>query len=75
MARASVLLAHLTSEPTTTSELYDRVGYLTLTRMGLVPYEAFREELAKLTSAGLAQAGTASDGATTWKRAEGGQDR
>jgi hypothetical protein len=52
MSRASALLAALTREPETTSEIYDRVGYATLTRVGLVSYHAFRAELAELSAAG-----------------------
>jgi hypothetical protein len=67
MSRASVLLAALTDEPTSTSELYDRVGYRTLVRLRLVPYEAFRDELADLAAAGLAERSKAADGATLWR--------
>ena len=63
-----MLLDALTSEPTTTSDLYDRVGYPALTRLGLIPYHAFRDELAKLSAAGLAHSGNAPDGSTTWWR-------
>jgi hypothetical protein len=63
-----VLLDALTSEPTTTSDLYDRVGYPALTRMGLIPYRAFRDELAKLSAAGLVHREDAPDGSTTWWR-------
>jgi hypothetical protein len=63
-----VLLDALTSERTTTSELYDRVGYAALTRVGLVPYHAFRDELAKLSAAGLAHSEDAADGSTVWWR-------
>jgi hypothetical protein len=63
-----VLLDALTSEPTTTSDLYDRVGYLTLARLGLIPYRAFRDELAKLSAAGLAHSEDAPDGSTMWWR-------
>jgi hypothetical protein len=66
MSRESPLLAALTSEPTSTSELYSRVGYATLTQLGLVPYAAFRSELATLSAAGLAQTATADDGSTVW---------
>jgi hypothetical protein len=66
MSRASVLLAALTSEPTSTSDLYERVGYLALTRVGLVSYPAFRAELDKLSAAGLADRETSSDGSTMW---------
>lgn len=68
MSRASLLLDALTSEPTTTSDLYDRVGYPALTRVGLIPYRAFREELAKLSAAGLALSEDAPDGSTVWWR-------
>ena len=70
MSRASVLLDALTSEPTTTSDLYDRVGYPALTSVGLIPYRAFRDELAKLSAAGLAHCGDAPDGSTLWWRGD-----
>jgi hypothetical protein len=70
MSRSSLLLSALTSEPTSTSDLYERVGYGTLTRLGLIPYEAFRAELAKLSAAGLAESDTAGDGSTAWKLAD-----
>jgi hypothetical protein len=63
-----VLLDALTSEPTTTSDLYDRVGYPTLARVGLIPYRAFRDELTKLSAAGLAHSADAPDGSTMWWR-------
>jgi hypothetical protein len=66
MSRASALLAVLTSEPASTSELYARVGYMNLAQVGLVPYEAFRAELVKLSAAGLAESDTAQDGSTLW---------
>ena len=69
MSRASALLAVLTNEPASTSELYDRVGYPTLIRLGLVPYHEFRAELAKLSAEGLAESETARDGATMWRLA------
>ena len=68
MSRAASILAVLTDEPTSTSELYDRVGYRTLVRVGLVAYEAFRAELVRLAAAGLAERSTAADGATLWRR-------
>jgi hypothetical protein len=68
MSRASELLAAVTSEPTSTSELYERVGYAQLTRMGLIPYEAFRAELVKLSAAGMIDSHTAGDGSTMWRR-------
>ena len=67
MSRASALLAALTGEPASTSEIYDRVGYVTLTRVGLVPYHAFRAELAKLSAAGLVESRTDRDGSTLWR--------
>jgi hypothetical protein len=67
MARESTLLAALTSEPTSTSDIYDRVGYATLTRIGLVSYHAFRAELAKLAAAGLAESHVDEDGSTMWR--------
>jgi hypothetical protein len=72
MSRASVLLAALRSEPTSTSDLYSRVGYAELTRIGLIPYPAFRAELAKLAAAGLADSDTAGDGSTRWRLAASG---
>jgi hypothetical protein len=72
MSRSSVVLAALTSEPTSTSDLYARVGYLALARVGLVPYEAFRAELAKLSAAGLAENEAGPDGSTLWKLAAPG---
>jgi hypothetical protein len=65
---SSPLLAELTDEPTRTEELYDRVGYLSLVRAGLVPYPAFRGALAELEAAGLAVSETAADGSTLWRR-------
>lgn len=67
MSRESALLAALTSEPASTSEIYDRVGYLTLTRVGLVPYHAFRADLGKLSAAGLIESHTGADGSTMWR--------
>jgi hypothetical protein len=66
VSRESELLAALTSEPSSTSDLYERVGYVTLTRLGLIPYPAFRQALTKLSASGLAQHDTAQDGSTVW---------
>ena len=66
MSRESELLAVLSSEPTSTSDLYERIGYRTLARLGLIPYPAFREALAKLAAAGLARHAAAEDGSTLW---------
>lgn len=68
MSRESALVAALTDEPTSTSDLYDRVGYAGLVRIGLVPYDAFRDALARMAAAGLAEHATAPDGATVWRR-------
>ncbi len=70
MSRESALVAALSSEPVSTSELYERIGYPTLTRLGLVPYDAFRAELARLSAAGIAAHETAGDGSTMWWLAE-----
>jgi hypothetical protein len=72
MSRSSVLLAALSTEYTTTSDLYDRVGYVALARIGLIPYRAFRAELDKLSAAGLAEMATDDDGSTLWRAAAGG---
>jgi hypothetical protein len=79
MIAAHVLLEALTDDPTSTSDLYERVGYPALVGAGLVPYDTFRSELVKLSAAGLAERGTDEDGATTWRRpvaadAEAGSD-
>ncbi len=70
MSRASALLAALTSEPLSTSELYNRIGYATLAEVGMIPYQAFRAELGKLSSAGLAKSDVGRDGSTVWFLAE-----
>jgi hypothetical protein len=75
VARATVILSALTAEPTTTSDLYDRVGYAALARVGLIPYEAFRAQLMQLTAAGLVFSDTAPDGSTTWRRADQAAER
>lgn len=67
MSRTAALMAALTSEPASTSELYDRIGYVTLARIGLIPYHAFRAELAALAAAGAIASETAPDGSTTWR--------
>ncbi len=68
MSSNSALIAVITSEPASTSELYDRVGYLTLARLGLIPYDAFRAELAALAATGSIESDTAPDGSTIWHR-------
>ncbi|HET9104228.1 MAG TPA: hypothetical protein VFN55_12820 [Solirubrobacteraceae bacterium] len=71
MSRCSVVYAALDSEPATTSELYDRVGYRDLLRAGLIPYSAFRGVLVALVAAGRAQTTTAADGTARWWRPDG----
>jgi hypothetical protein len=71
VSRASELQAVLTTHPASTSELYARIGYPALTRLGLIPYQAFRAELAKLAAAGLAESHTGPDGSTMWRLPEG----
>ena len=68
MSRASALIAVVTDEPASTSDLYERVGYPTLARFGLIPYTAFRAALARLAAAGELAHQTAPDGATMWRR-------
>ena len=68
MAHPSPLLAALGQTPVSTSDLYTQVGYPTLVALGLVSYDAFRGELAKLAQAGLAACDTAQDGSTRWWR-------
>ena len=70
MSRASLLLSSLTDTPASTDDVYDRVGYATLTQLGLVPYDAFRQELVRLFAQGLAASESGPDGATMWRRAD-----
>jgi hypothetical protein len=69
MTRTSALMAVISTDPTSTSDLYDRVGYATLARLGLIPYRAFRDELAALAATGAIESATAPDGSTVWHRA------
>lgn len=69
MSRTSALMAVISSDPASTSDLYDRVGYATLARLGLIPYHAFRAELAALAATGAIESETAPDGSTVWRRA------
>jgi DNA-binding transcriptional ArsR family regulator len=73
MSRESPLVAALGSEPVSTSDLYERIGYRALTQLGLVPYPAFRAALGELESAGLVRSATADDGSTVWRRAREAQ--
>jgi hypothetical protein len=74
MSRESALLAAVTGEPASTSELYDQVGYATLTRIGLVAYDAFRAELARLAATGRIVGQPAPDGSTEWRAARAADD-
>jgi hypothetical protein len=71
MSRTEALMAAVTAEPTSTSDLYDRVGYRTLARVGLIPYPAFREALTHLAATGAIEGHTAPDGSTMWRRSGG----
>jgi hypothetical protein len=64
----TALVAALTDEFTSTSDLYDRVGYPALVRLGLVAYADFRAALVALETEGVAVSGTDDEGATTWRR-------
>jgi hypothetical protein len=66
MSRESVLLDALTIDPTSTSDLYERVGYGTLAQVGLIPYHSFRAALAKLETAGVVGSEAGEDGSTMW---------
>ena len=68
MSRESVLIAALTQQPVSTSDVYERVGYAALTQIGLVPYDKFKAELGRLENAGLIVRAVAADGSTTWRR-------
>lgn len=69
MSRTSALMAAISTDPTSTSDLYDRIGYATLVRLGLIPYHAFRAELAALAATGAIESATGPDGSTMWRRA------
>jgi len=68
------VLASLSEEPTSTSDLYDRVGYPALVRAGLVDYRAFRATLVALELDGLAVSAEGEDGSTLWRRPREGED-
>ncbi len=67
--RSAAVLALLGDVPQTTGDLYDRMGYPTLVRVGLVPYDDFRAALAELERAGLATSETSEEGPTWWRAA------
>ncbi|HEY2770924.1 MAG TPA: hypothetical protein VGI87_10160 [Solirubrobacteraceae bacterium] len=71
MSRASEILRALQPGPATTSELYDRIGYAALTRLGLIPYAAFRAELVSIAAQGQVEQETAPDGSTSWRLTAG----
>ena len=68
MSRTSPLIAVITTDPASTSDLYERVGYPTLVRLGLIPYDAFREALVRLAATGAIEGYTGPDGSTMWRR-------
>jgi hypothetical protein len=66
-ARATVLAA-LTTEATSTSDLYDRIGYPALMRAGLIDYRAFRSTLEALEADKLAHSASGDDETgTLWR--------
>jgi hypothetical protein len=69
MSRRPELLAALGDEPASTSDLYERVGYPELVRLGLVSYPAFRAALDALAAQGLAEREAGPDGSTLWRLA------
>ncbi|HUJ34426.1 MAG TPA: hypothetical protein VLW51_04400 [Solirubrobacteraceae bacterium] len=66
MSRESVLMGVLTIDPTSTSDLYERVGYGELANVGMISYHEFRGELAKLEAAGIVESEPGEDGSTMW---------
>jgi hypothetical protein len=68
MSRTAALLAVISTEPTSTSDLYDRIGYAALLRAGLIDYRAFRRTLVELEAEGLADSAAGDDETgTTWR--------
>jgi hypothetical protein len=64
----ATLLGALGAEPTSTSDLYDRIGYPALMRAGLIDYREFRKRLAELEGDGLAQSTKGDDETgTLWR--------
>jgi hypothetical protein len=66
MSRESVLMGVLTIDPTSTSDLYERVGYGTLAQVGMISYHEFRGELEKLGTDGVVTSESGADGSTLW---------
>ena len=56
----------LTIDPTSTSDLYERVGYGTLAEVGMISYHEFRAELEKMQAAGIVESEEGTDGSTMW---------
>jgi hypothetical protein len=71
MSRESVLMGVLTIDPTSTSDLYESVGYGTLAEVGMISYHEFRGELQKLEAAGIVASGEGDDGSTMWSLISG----
>jgi hypothetical protein len=68
------VLAALTAEPTSTSDLYERMGYPALMNAGLIPYHAFRRALVELEAEGLAASSPGEDETTLWALTERGAE-
>jgi len=66
MSRESALLGVLTIDPTSTSDLYERIGYRTLAEVGMISYHEFRAELEKLHAAGIVDSEEGTDRSTMW---------
>jgi hypothetical protein len=66
MSRESVLMGVLTIDPTSTSDLYESVGYGTLAEVGMISYHEFRAELEKMQAAGIVESEEGTDGSTMW---------
>jgi len=56
----------LTIDPTSTSDLYERVGYGTLAQVEMISYHEFQGELEKLEGAGIVASEAGADGSTMW---------
>ena len=64
---ATIVLGALTEKPTSTSDLYDRLGYRNLMRAGLIDYRALRQVLVRLEAGGLVLMDVAEDESTLWR--------
>ena len=64
---ATIVLSALSEEPTSTSDLYEKLGYRKLMRAGLIDYRAFRQVLARLEAGGLVLMDVADDESSLWR--------